>query len=104
MWPFQASINVRESVGAALVLIALVLIPVAWMWSRTLWLVVFGVFVLGTCLFYSSRVVERERELEKEAPRGSDRPAMPSDIHDYTGWRRGGRSETMDSDSGAHDD
>jgi hypothetical protein len=105
MWPFQVSISVREGIGLALVVVALVLIPVAWMWSRTLWLVGLALFVVGFLLFFTSRMRDRERELEKEATSGDGYgPAVPTDIHNYTGWRHGGRSETMDRDSAADGD
>jgi hypothetical protein len=105
MWPFQVSINVREGVGASLVVIALVLTPVAWTWSRRLWLVVGALSLVGLMLFFSGRMARRERELEKEAPSGGGHgPAVPSDIQNYTGWRHAGRSETMDSESGAEGD
>jgi hypothetical protein len=75
------------------------------MWSRLLWLVALSLLIVGTFLFFTNRMLNRERELEKEAPTGGDyRPAVPSDVHNYTGWKHGGRSETMDSDSGGDGD
>jgi hypothetical protein len=47
MWPFRVSINVREAVGLTLVVVALVLTPVAWMWSRLLWLVALSLLIVG---------------------------------------------------------
>jgi len=104
MWPFQVSISIREAVGLALVLVGLVLTPVAWMWSRLLWLVALVLFAAGVLLFFTSRMLSRERELEKDAATEGDyRPAVPTDIHNYTGWKHGGRSEPMDGDSGGDD-
>jgi uncharacterized protein (DUF58 family) len=105
MWPFQVSINVREGIGLGLVFVALVLTPIAWAWSRTLWFVALVLLVLGTLLFFTSRMRDRERELERDVTSGgSHRPAVPTDIHNYTGWRHGGRSETMDRDVSDGDD
>lgn len=90
----------REIVGLVLIVVALVITPVAWVSSRTLWFVAFAMFFAGAWLFFSDRVLQR---IDK-----SDRPAsgdqgtgnaMPTDIHNYTGWRSGGRSESMDAGS-----
>ncbi|MGH8475675.1 MAG: hypothetical protein ACRER2_07880 [Methylococcales bacterium] len=94
--------NVREALGFALILVALILVPIAWMFSRVLWLVAFGLLLMGSILFYSVRMIKRELDLEKETGGcGTPGTPLPSDIHDYTGWGSGGRSETMDSDFGS---
>jgi hypothetical protein len=95
--------NAREIIGLALIVIALVLIPVAWTTSRLLWLIAFLTFVLGGLLFFSERVRRRIERPEPEAGHCGTSPsrAMPTDIHNYTGWRSGGRSETMDSAEGS---
>ena len=104
MWPFRVSISFREALGVALVFASLVLSPVAWMWSRLLWAVALLLFFAGALLFLTSRMRDRQRELDNEgAAAGDSGPAVPSDVHDYTGWQHGGRSETMDSDSGTDD-
>lgn len=96
---------IREIFGLVLIAIALVLIPVAWVASRVLWFVAFAMFVGGAFLVFSDRVTRRLAEAEKEGS-GSAGPsgrAMPTDIHNYTGWRSGGRSETMGNSSHAGD-
>ncbi len=96
----------REIFGLVLIAIALVLIPVAWVSSRTLWFVAFAMFAIGAALFFSERVYRRMAKSEKEGSGGgsetSGRP-MPNDMHNYTGWRSGGRSESMDNSSHAGD-
>ena len=90
----------REWVGLILVAVGLVLMPVAWAFSRYLWLVAFGVLVVGFMLFFSVRVQRRMYGSSESvgSGHGQGRP-MPTDIHNYTGWRSGGRSESMGSHS-----
>ena len=100
--------NLREAIGLSLIIVALVLVPVAWAFSRLLWALAFFMFVAGAMLFYTERVRKREEKIEKESGGTSCHgtgTAMPTDIHNYSGWRSGGRSETMDhsSESGGGD-
>jgi hypothetical protein len=93
----------REVLGLVLIAVALVLIPVAWTFSRTLWFVAFAVFVVGVVLFFTDRIYRRMSKAEAGGSGGGSSGAMPTDIHNYTGWRSGGRSETMDNSSHAGD-
>ena len=94
--------SLREAFGLALIVCGLVLTPMAWATSRTLWLLALVLFVTGAALFLTDRV---RRRMEKEwreggAGRGdAGGQPMPTDVHNYTGWRSGGRSETMGSGS-----
>ena len=95
----------REFLGLVLVTVGLVITPVAWTTSRILWLVAFALMVAGAYLFFSDRVLRRMERDRREGPAGTTdvgRP-MPTDIHNYTGWRSGGRSETMDNSGGGAD-
>ena len=94
--------TIREGAGIALIVVALVLTPVAWAFSRLLWLVAFLLLILGGILFFTERM--HRRLAVQESASGSScsgaasaSQAMPSDIHDYTGWGSGGHSDTMDS-------
>ncbi len=96
------SMTTRELIGLVLIVAALVLIPVAWLFSRLYWFVGFALFIGGAALFFTDRVIRR---IEKSSAGGghsgdSSGRAMPTDIHNYTGWRSGGRSETMDHSPG----
>ena len=100
--------NLRETIGLLLIIMALILVPVAWAFSRLLWALAFSLLFAGVMLFFIFRVRKREEKIEKESGGTSCHgtgAAMPTDIHNYTGWRSGGRSETMDSsvDSGGAD-
>lgn len=94
--------SIRETLGLALIILGLVLTPVAWATSRELWLLAFGLFALGAGLFVTERIQRRMAKAERDGggDGGSSGRAMPTDIHNYTGWRSGGRSETMDNSSG----
>jgi len=60
-------LNFREAVGLLLAVAALVLVPVAWVSSRLLWLLAFVLFAAGVMLFYTERRIKREEQLEKES-------------------------------------
>ena len=66
--------------------------------SRILWLVSFSLFAVGLWLFDTFRFCRRAAQLEK-ATGGHllEGGSTPTDIHNYTGWQDGGRSETMDA-------
>ena len=86
----------RELIGIVLIIVSVALTPVAWMHSRILWSVSGLLLILGAILFYTERMTRRAIELEKHETGGSGSPVVPRDIHNYSGWRTGGRSETMD--------
>ena len=90
--------NIRETFGFILILIGVILMPVAWMFSRLLWIVAFTVLFFGIYLFYTERMIKREEKLEKESGGCAPATVIPTDIHNYSGWASGGRSETMDDD------
>ncbi len=99
--------NLRETLGFLLVVAGLTLLPTAWAFSRKLWLVAFLLLVVGMVLFYTERMLKRDKASRREEPGGGcGGSAVPTDINNYTGWRSGGRSETMDnaSDSGGGGD
>lgn len=78
----------------------------AWATSRLLWAVCGLLFLLGAALFYTQRMVDREIASAKEGSEAAGHytgPKMHGDVHNYSGWRSGGRSETMDADSGGVD-
>jgi hypothetical protein len=90
--------SLREALGLALIILGLVLTPVAWTTSRSLWLLAFVLFAVGGGLFMTDRIYRRMVKADREGGTGgggSSGSPMPTDIHNYTGWRSGGRSETM---------
>lgn len=97
--------NIREVLGLSLIISALVLVPVAWPFSRLLWLLAFVLFVIGAWLFYTERVIRKEEQMKNETGASSlSGNALPTDIHNYSGWRTGGRSESSESELGGSGD
>lgn len=96
-------LNLRETSGLALIFLGLVLIPTAWAFSRELTVIAFVLFGVGGALFYTERVQKRDERLAKEAGGSgtSHGTPMPTDIHNYTGWRTGGRR--ADANDGGDD-
>lgn len=81
-------------------MVALVLVPTARAFSRLLWVLAFCLLIVGAMLFYTERVRKREEALRGKATgHAYHGRALPSDIHNYTGWQHGGRSDTMDAGS-----
>lgn len=90
----------REIFGLTITTAGIVILPLAWMFSRLLWLIAGVLIFVGVTLFYTERVRKRAEQLEKEAGGGGSGPGVPGDVHNYSGWQTGGRSGTMDGDSG----
>jgi hypothetical protein len=98
-------VTVREIVGLALCCIGVALIPIGFYASRYLWVVACVVVVIGVALFWTERVARNEKELANQPSNEPVRPDVPGDIHNYSGWRSGGRRNEIDSDShGGGDD
>jgi hypothetical protein len=94
----EVKLRFREIVGALLITVSLILVPAAWAFSRALWLLAFFALVSGAWLFYTERNIRKEEELDRlSGHRSGQGSGRPNDIHDYTGWSRAGRSETMDT-------
>jgi len=53
--------------------------------------------ILGLLLGVGGALVYTGRVTRREIASGSG-TGVPSDIHNYTGWRSGGRTETLESD------
>jgi uncharacterized membrane protein len=94
-------LNLREISGLVLVVLGLIIIPTAWAFSRSLTVIAFVLLGVGVVLFYTERIIKREQRMAKEAGSsdGNCGSPMPTDIHNHTGWRTGGR-RADDNDSG----
>jgi len=95
--------SLREALGLAFIVVGLALTPVAWTTSRIWWLLVFTLLVIGCSLFVTDRVYRRMMRSERDGGVGRSATSgrsTPTDIHNYSGWRSGGRSETMDDGPG----
>jgi hypothetical protein len=89
-------VNERIRIVSGLVIgsIGVALVPLGWYFSRMLWIVAFVLAVVGLLLMLTDRVMKSEREIENTPAAYSPpvRPSVPGDIHNYSGWRDGGRS------------
>lgn len=92
--------NFREWLGLIVLVVSGALVPVGMYVSRLLWADTFIGVCVGAWLLYTERVLRREAQAEGEG--GGSRLTgreMPGDIHNYSGWRSGGRSESFESES-----
>ncbi|MBI3188877.1 MAG: hypothetical protein HYZ31_13560 [Gammaproteobacteria bacterium] len=92
--------TVREIIGLVILIVGTAIVPLGWIISHKL-LLLAGLFIgVGAWLYYTERMLKREEQLSKESTgSGNHGPAIPGDIHNYTGWRTGGRTEHFDSNS-----
>ena len=92
--------SIREIIGLVLLIAGVALVPLGWIVSHKILLVSGALLFAGCWLFYTARVLRREENLARESSSsGSYGPHVPGDIHNYTGWRSGGRTEPLDSSS-----
>jgi hypothetical protein len=90
----------REITGLALLIIGTAIVPLGWIISHKLLLLAALFIVVGAWLFYTERMLKRVAQLSKEnSSNGNDGAPMPGDIHNYSGWRSGGRTEHHNSHS-----
>ena len=85
--------RIREIAGLIIAGIGAALVPIGWYFSKTLWAAAFVLFVLGVILMLTKRVLKSEHEIENTSSAYSPpvRPSVPGDVHNYSGWRDGGR-------------
>jgi uncharacterized protein (DUF58 family) len=86
--------RVREVFGLVVAIVGVALVPIGWYFSRLLWIAAFVLFVVGLLLLLTDRVLKSEREIENTSTAYAPpvRPGVPGDVHNYSGWRDGGRS------------
>jgi hypothetical protein len=90
--------SVREITGLLLLIAGVALVPFGWIISHKFLLVAGVLLCVGSWLFYTERAFRREAELARESSGGGSHGLdIPRDIHNYTGWRTGGRAEPFDS-------
>jgi len=93
--------ELRHYIGIFIIAIGTTLIPIGWMFSSTVTVIGFTLFLLGLVIFMTQSYIKKveDAEFRRYSKGGS---AMPADIHDNSGWGNGGRSEGWSSpDSGS---
>ena len=93
----------REVAGFVLAGAGVALIPVGWYASRQVWFFSGVLIVVGLALLFTERVAAAEKDVESNpAPYAPPvKQGTPGDIHNYSGWRDGGRS--LGGDDGGSD-
>lgn len=92
--------TIRELIGLASLIAGTALVPLGWIVSHKILLISALLFFVGLVLFYTERMIKKEELQAKEGvSSGSYGSHAPGDIHNYTGWRTGGRTEPFDSGS-----
>jgi len=90
----------REIIGLVFLIVGTATVPLGWIVSHRILLLAGLLLGVGAWLFYTERMLKREEQLAKESAGGGNYGhPIPGDIHNYTGWRTGGRTEPFDSTS-----
>src|SRR5688572_16969394 len=98
--------RIREIAGIGLAALGVALVPLGWYFSRALWVAAVVVAAAGALMFLTRRVLVSEDELAKQSSAYAPpvKPSVPGDVHNYSGWRDGGRSLGGGDDAGSADD
>lgn len=94
--------ELRNWIGIVIILIGVVLQPVGFMFVFWVQILSFVLIAIGVIIFATQKFIEYKEEKEFNS-RGSSGPGMPGDIHEYSGWGSGGRSESWSSKHGGED-
>lgn len=90
----------RELAGLVFLIAGVAIVPLGWIVSHKILLLAGLLLGVGAGLFYTARMLKREEQLARESTGGGNYgPPIPGDVHNYTGWRTGGRTQPLDSDS-----
>ncbi|GAB6042880.1 hypothetical protein [Endothiovibrio diazotrophicus] len=87
----------RNWIGIIIILTGVIVQPVGWMFAFWLQILSFILIFIGVFIFLTQKYIEKTEESEFGSGSGGSH-AMPGDIHDYSGWEHGGRSESWSSD------
>lgn len=88
----------REFVGLVFLIVGVAVVPLGWIVSHKILLLAVLLLWVGAWLFYTARMLKRKEQLDKESTHGGNYgPPMPGDVHNYTGWRTGGRTQPLDT-------
>lgn len=92
----------RHYVGIVIIIAGVGLQPVGWVYYYPLQILSFILIFIGVAIFATQKYLDRKDEALSN--RYMPRQGMPGDIHDYSGWSNGGKSQSYQnfhsSDSG----
>ena len=86
----------RNWIGLTIIIVGLILQPVGWMYVFWIQGLSFVLIAIGVLVFATQKILERK--IEKEY--GSGGSGKPGEIHGYSGWGDGGRSESWKAEHG----
>ena len=90
----------RELAGLVFLIVGTAVVPLGWIVSHKILLLAALFIGAGAWLFYTGRMLKRAEQLAKESTGGGNYgPPTPGDVHNYTGWRTGGRTQPLDTGS-----
>ena len=89
----------RNWIGLVFIVAGVILQPIGWMFVFWLQVLSFALLFIGIFIFVTQKFIEKSEEKEFRSS-GKGGPAMPGDVHDYSGWGKAGRSESYMSESG----
>ena len=92
----------RNWIGIMIVIAGVIIQPIGWMFHFWLQVASFILIFVGVLIFATQKYIQKSEEREFGSSSGSGQ-AMPGDIHDYSGWGEGGRSESWSSSHGGGD-
>ena len=85
-------------------IVGVAIVPLGWLVSHKMLLLSGLLLGVGGSLFYTARMRKREEQITKESTgSGNYGPSVPGDVHNYTGWRSGGRTQPLDTTSSEGD-
>lgn len=89
----------RNWIGLIFMLAGIIIQPVGFMYAFWLQILSFVLIFIGAFIFVTQKYIEKKEEKEFGSYGGGR--SMPGDIHDNSGWGKGGRSDSYMSDSGS---
>ena len=101
----------RKWIGLGSILAGVLIQPIGWMYEFWLQILSFVLIFVGAFIFVTQKYVDKAVKEFNSGGRGRrgrrgrrGGPVMPGDIHDYSGWGKGGRSESYMSKSSSDGD
>ncbi len=88
----------RELLGLVSLVLGILILPLGWIVSHKILLLASLILCIGAWLFFTERLLKKELGKESSDISNSG-PHVPADVNNYTGWRTGGRTQPLDSNS-----
>ncbi|MBQ4810580.1 hypothetical protein J8M20_04500 [Pseudoalteromonas luteoviolacea] len=89
----------RNWIGLGFIIVGVVLQPVGFMFVFWIQILSFILIFLGAAIFSTQKYLDHKMEKEYSSGHHNGQK-LPGDIHDYSGWGEGGRSESWQSSDG----